>query len=331
VTSPATPLETPSPRLLGDLGGTNLRLAWQAGEGAPLEDVLNLSCAEHTGLAQAIRAYLQRSGRTAPAACAIGVAAPVIGDRVQLTNRLDWSFSIAELQRELGFTRLKIINDFTALALSLLHLRPEELRAVGGGRAQADAPKALIGPGTSLGVSVLVPCGDGRWTALQTEGGHVTLAATLPKERAVIDRLALRYGHVSAERVVSGAGLQDIHQALCELAGAPPLAVPLSAADITERALSQDARCLEALQLFCAFLGSVAGNLALTVGARGGVYIGGGIVPRLGDLFERSPFRERFEAKGRFRGYLADIATFVIDARTPPALIGAAQALSAAA
>jgi len=321
----------PSPRLLGDLGGTNLRLAWQAVEGAPLEDILNLSCAEHDGLAQAIRAYLQRTGRPAPAACAIGVAAPVIGDQIQLTNRLDWSFSIRELQRELGLARLEIINDFTALALSVPHLKPEELRAVGGGQPQADAPKALIGPGTGLGVSVLVPCGEGRWTALQTEGGHVTLPSALPKERAVIDRLALRYGHVSAERVVSGAGLQDIHQSLCELAGEPPLAEPLSAAAITERAQSQDARCAEALHMFCAFLGSVAGNLALTVGARGGVYIGGGIVPRLGDLFDGSPFRERFEAKGRFRSYLAAIPTFVIVARTPPALIGAAHALSARA
>jgi len=321
----------PSPRLLGDLGGTNLRLAWQAVEGAALEDILNLSCAEHDGLAQAIRAYLQRTGRPAPAACAIGVAAPVIGDQIQLTNRLDWSFSIRELQRELGLARLEIINDFTALALSLPHLRPEELRAVGGGQPQADAPKALIGPGTGLGVSVLVPCGEGQWTALQTEGGHVTLPVALPKERAVIDHLALRYGHVSAERVVSGAGLQDIYQSLRALAGEPPLAEPLSAAAITERAQSQDARCAEALHMFCAFLGSVAGNLALTVGARGGVYIGGGIVPRLGDLFDGSPFRGRFEAKGRFRSYLAAIPTFVIVARTPPALIGAAHALSARA
>jgi glucokinase len=321
-----TPIAS-SPRLLGDLGGTNLRLAWQAFEGATLEDVLNLTCAEHAGLVQAIRAYLRRTGRPAPAACAIGVAAPINGDRVQLTNLPTWSFSISELQRELGLLRLKLINDFTALALSLPYLRAEDLLAVGGGRAEADAPKALIGPGTGLGVSVLVPCGEGRWTALQTEGGHVTLPATLPKERAVIDRLALRYGHVSAERVVSGAGLQDIYRALCELTCEAPLAEQLTAADITERFRS-DARCAEALHLFCAFLGSTAGNLALTVGARGGVYIGGGIVPRLGALFEDSPFRERFEAKGRFRDYLAEIPTFVINAHTPPALTGAAYALS---
>jgi glucokinase len=314
-------------RLLGDIGGTNARFAWQAGPGAPLQDWIALPTAEYASLADAIRRYLAATGRSAPPLCAIGIANPVTGDRVPMTNS-PWSFSIAALRREFGFERLRVINDFTALALALPALQPADLRRIGGGEPARGATVALIGPGTGLGVSGLVPGATrGRWTALAGEGGHVTLAPTDARESAVLDELRRRFGHVSAERAVSGMGLEALHAALATLDGAASAPL-LSAAEITARALrGGDARCDETLHLFCSFLGNVAGNLALTLGARGGVYIGGGIVPRLGEAFDRSCFRERFEAKGRFREYLAPIPVFVIRAEVSPALLGASRAL----
>jgi len=314
-------------RLLGDIGGTNARFAWQAGEGAPLQDVMALATADHPSVGSAIAHYLALTGHSAPAWCAIGIANPITGDHVRMTNS-HWSFSIGALQAELGFERLRVINDFTALALALPDLQASELRQLGGAAAVADSPIGLVGPGTGLGVSGLLPGAmPGTWVPLQGEGGHVTLAAADAREETVLRVLRERFGHASAERAVSGMGLEALYAALTTL-DAPGSGTALPAAEITARALAgSDARCVEAVALFCSFLGSVAGNLALTLGARGGVYIGGGIVPRLGALFERSAFRERFEAKGRFRDYLAAIPVFVIHASVSPALLGAARAL----
>jgi len=317
-------------RLLADIGGTNARFGWQRESGAPIDDITALPCADHASLRDAIGVYLGRLGRAAPSACAIAIANPIVGDRVRMTNR-DWTFSIAELKASFAFERLQVLNDFTALALALPALRADDLRQVGGGPAVAGAARALIGPGTGLGVSGLLPNGVGGWTALQGEGGHATLAACTPREHAVLAWLDQRYGHASAERAISGQGLADIHQALLAIdaaRGSGHASLPMDAAAITAGALERsDATCREAVDLFCAFLGTSAGNLALTLGSRGGVYIGGGIVPRLGALFDASPFRERFEAKGRFRAYLAAMPVFVIVAKQSPALLGAANAL----
>jgi glucokinase len=318
------------PRLLADIGGTNARFAWQAGPGAPVEAALSLPCAEHGSLSDALLSYLQRTGRALPPACAIAIANPVLGDRVAMTNH-HWAFSIAELKAQLGLHELLVVNDFTALALALPALAPGELRQVGGGVPVAGWPLALIGPGTGLGVSGLVPDGRGGWLPLQGEGGHATLGGTNARERAVIEFLAQRHGHVSAERAVCGQGLVDIDRALAWLdtpGGTPDAAAARSAADITAAALEQgEPRAAEALDLFCAFLGIAAGNLALTLGAKGGVYVGGGIVPRLGARFEASPFRARFDGKGRLSPFVADIPVFVIDTTASPALLGAAHAL----
>jgi glucokinase len=314
-------------RLLGDVGGTNARFAWQDADGAPLRDIVAIPTADHPTLAAAMTDYLRRTGHAAPRWCSIGIANPITGDHVQMTNS-HWSFSIEAVRRELGFERFVVINDFTALALALPDLPASELRQLGGGAAVAGAPLALIGPGTGLGVSGLLPSTEpGRWVALQGEGGHVTLAPSNPREAALLQLLHERFGHASAERAVSGQGLEALHAALATLDAAPAKS-PLSAAEISQRALaSSDPRCVEALDLFCGFLGNVAGNLALTLGARGGVYIGGGIVPRLGDAFTRSRFRACFEDKGRFRGYLEAIPAFVIHTAVSPALLGAARAL----
>ena len=315
------------PRLLGDVGGTHARFAWQADAASDPGDVAVERCADHATLAAAIQHYLQAHGRPAPRACAIGIANPVIGDAVRMTNH-HWSFSIDALRRELGVERLLVLNDFQALALALPTLPSQCLRQVGGGAAQAGAACALIGPGTGLGVSGWVPHG-GSGVALTGEGGHVTLAATDDREAAVIAFLRTRFGHVSAERVLSGPGLLNLCHALCAIDGRP--CGPLSPSDVIAQGRA-DAGSIAgaALQLFCGFLGNAAGNLALTLGATGGVYLGGGIVPRLGDAFDAARFRQRFEAKGRFADYLAAIPCFVIVADVSPALAGASRALDLA-
>ncbi len=314
------------PRLVGDIGGTNARFAWLAAEGAPLTDIDTLPAAAHPSLLDAIRHYLARHGKPAPRWCAIGIANPIVGDQVKMTNH-DWSFSISDMKSQLGLDRFLVINDFTALALSLPAMQPGELRQVGGGTAVPGAPLGLLGAGTGLGVSGLLPAGGGhRSIPIEGEGGHVTLAATNEREEQVIAALRRRFGHASAERAVSGQGIENVYQALCELAGATPAA--WDAAEITRRGTAgEDAHCVEVMDLFFAFLGTVAGNLALTVGARGGVYIGGGIVPKLGDAIDRSRFRRNFEAKGRMSIYVRAIPTFVVQARISPALTGAAQSL----
>lgn len=313
------------PRLLGDVGGTNARFALQLSPGADLSDIRTVPTRDHHTLEAAMRHYLHKAGEVRPAQAAIGIANPVVGDWVQMTNH-HWAFSIEAMRQSLGLQRFRVINDFTALALSLPSLQAHELRQIGGAQAVARAPIALVGPGTGLGVSGLLPVGENGWVALAGEGGHVTLSPATPREWAVSAWLHERFGHASAERAVSGQGLENLYQALCSLDGVA--AEALTAAQVSQRGLdAQDARCTEALHLFCAFLGSVAGNLALTLGATGGVYIGGGIAPRLGAFLDASAMRERFEAKGRFRPLLAGMPIFLIDAATSPALLGAARAL----
>lgn len=319
----------PYPRLLGDVGGTNARFAWQAQAGAPLTAVCTHRCEDDASLLASIQRYRQAQGLPVPASAAIGMANPVTGDAVQMTNH-HWSFSIAQLQADLGVRRLAVINDFTALALSLPLLREADLRRVGSGDAVPTAARALLGPGTGLGVSGLLPAPGGAAVPISGEGGHVTLAPADALEASVVDWLRERFGHPSAERALSGPGLVNLYQAAAELGG--HAAVDLNAADVVHRSRLAGAcqASRTAVDLFCSFLGSVAGNLALTLGARGGVYVGGGIAPRLLPELGRSRFRERFESKGRFRGYLAAIPTFVIQASESPALMGASQALDSA-
>lgn len=319
-------MSAPFPRLLGDIGGTNARWGWQAGPGAPIGAIDVRPVSAHASLLDAARDYLARHGHPPPRAAAIGVATPVTGDAVRMTNH-PWAFSIRALKASLGVDRLRVLNDFEALALALPALAPSALRPLGHGadaRAADDAPRALLGAGTGLGVSALVRCGS-RWQPIAGEGGHVTLAAADDDEAAVLALLRRTHGHVSAERVCSGSGLVVLYRAACELAGHPPRL--LEPAEVGRLALGGgDADCVRAAGWFAGFLGNVAGNLALTLGARGGVHVGGGVVPRLGAAFDAARFRARFEAKGRFAAYLRAIPTWLVVAPTP-ALTGAALAL----
>lgn len=321
-----TPSDTA--RLLADIGGTNARFAWQAAPGAPISDVQVLPGAQYPTLQAAMRAYLDGLGRGAPAAVAIAIANPITGDMVRMTNH-DWAFSQSAVKAEFGLRTLRLLNDFTALALALPDLPVAELRQVGGGEAVPGVAMGLVGAGTGLGVSGLLPDGHGGWVPLEGEGGHVTLPATTARERTVMDGLIRRYGHASAERVCCGQGLVDTCAILCEADGVAAQGLD-SASAVSEAALKAGhPQALETLNIFCAMLGSVAGNLALTLGTRGGVYVGGGIVPRLGAWFDQSPFRERFDNKGRFTGLLQGMPVRVITSAQSPALLGAARALDA--
>ena len=317
------------PRLLGDVGGTNARWAWQAGPAQPCRHVATLPTREHASIGASIAAYLAQHGLPAPRDVAFGIATAVTGDSVRMTNH-PWAFSIDALRRELGAGRLRVLNDFAALAYAVPALQPSDLVAVGGGQ-RAEGALAVIGAGTGLGVSGLVADGRGGWRVIVGEGGHVTLAAVNARQSALLAVLRERHGHVSAERALSGPGLVNLYTAHCLLDGETPATV--TPAEVMARAFGDagaviDPQCEAAVRSFAAFLGNVAGNLALTLGARGGVFIGGGIVPRLGQRFAQLPFREHFEDKGRFRAYLEAIPTWVITAEAP-ALVGAARALDA--
>lgn len=309
--------------LVGDVGGTNARFGLVSPDGSLLHSRV-LADADYPGLAEAVEAYLaDRDGLPRPRRGAIAIASPVAGDEVRMTNQ-PWAFSISGLRERLGFQRLEVINDFTAQALALPHLKDGDRMVIGRGAALAGYPIGVLGPGTGLGVSGLVWDGK-RWLPLNGEGGHATMAAMSDRESAALGALRRRFDHVSGERVISGQGLVNLYNALCEVDGVP--AKQFSAAQITDAETGEsEPLCEETTQMFCAMLGTVAGNLALTLGAKGGVYIGGGIVPRLGARFAASPFRERFEAKGRFRDYLATIPTYVVT-HNLPAFLGCAAAL----
>lgn len=337
----------PLPWLLADIGGTNARFAWLDGTGGTVQHLQTLPVAAFADPLLAARSYLAALQQVLgpryrpPRAAAWALAAAIVGDEIELTNS-GWRLGPAKVQRELGLETLLVLNDFEALALSLPRLLPGQLRRVAAAPGQVSAPlgtRAVIGPGTGLGVAGLVSCpvrGDEasspavRWLPIPGEGGHVTLAPADDFESALLAAARRQHEHVSGERLLSGTGLPVLHQALAQVRGVsvPALGAEavVAAGTAAERSADASPLCRETLEHFCALLGSVAGNLALTLGARGGVYIGGGIVPRLGPLFERSRFRERFEAKGRLAPYLATIPTWLI-ADTHAALSGAAMAL----
>ena len=309
------------PRLLADVGGTNARFAIETSP-RQFDAVTVLPCSGYPSLGAAAAAYLN-SGAVRPHAAdirhaAIAIANPVDGDAISMTNHT-WSFSTAALREELDLSTLLVVNDFTALAMALPHLRPSQRIRVGGGVELPGRTIGLVGPGTGLGVSGIVPV-DGRWAPLASEGGHASFAPADDTEIAIMQQLWRAFGHASAERLLSGPGLELIYRVIA--------GQTLAAAQITERALAGlDDACARTVDCFCGVLGSVAGNVALTLGATGGMYIGGGIVPRLGALFAASPFRARFEAKGRLQPYLEKIPTFLITEQYP-AFLGVSAILS---
>ena len=312
--------------LLADVGATNARFAVLDRNGT-VQRVRVFACEDYGSIQAAIAAYLRDALPSTPSkrlhAAALAVAGPVTNDQVALTNH-PWSFSVRELRRHLAIEQLVVVNDFAAVAAAIPHLKSNERYQVGEGHALAEAPIGVLGPGSGLGVAGIVPKG-GDWLPISGEGGHVTMAPANVREAAVLDRMRIRFDHVSAERVLSGPGLINLYNTLAEIDGIP--ASFYTAAQITECGIGgQESHCREAVEMFSAMLGTVAGNLALTLGARGGIYIAGGIVPKFGAAFAGSSFRSRFEDKGRLRPYLARIPTYVIT-QPIPAFIGLAALL----
>lgn len=311
-------------RLIADIGGTNARFALFSLEHGVHRQIV-LSCADYDEILAAINAYLSMVGEPEIKEAAIAIATAIVSDQVTMTNH-HWSFSIEGLKQQMALDRLIVKNDFTALALSIPKLDAKDFTQVGGvTSSERKTPLGVIGAGTGLGVSGLIPYGD-LWIPLEGEGGHVTVSPANNREVEIIQACWKKYPHISAERLVSGMGLQNLYNAICETDAVEP--ERLTPREISVLGISNaNPRCAEALDIFCGLLGSVAGDLALTLGAYRGVYIGGGIVPQLGSYFEQSSFRERFEAKGRFRHHLEQVPVFVINTENP-ALYGIGEAFS---
>lgn len=310
--------------LIGDIGATSARFALVQPDAAITGTRVH-ELNDYGSVREAIDAYLSEvSPPVRPVQAVLAVASPVTGDEITLTNH-PWTFSVEALRQHLGFRRLRVVNDFAANAAAVPRLGPDDRVQIGGGAPDHDSPIGVIGPGTGLGVSVLARSADGAMI-IAGEGGHVTMSPATAQESAILAIMRGRYDHVSAERLLSGPGLINLYNTLCELAQKP--AASYSADQITSPHIwKADPFTREATAIFCAMLGTVAGNLALTMGARGGIYIAGGIVPRIAEFFMQSEFRSRFEAKGRLRGYLAGIPTYLI-VRPLPALLGAAALLN---
>ncbi len=308
--------------LVADIGGTNARVGLVTGDGNEVYGIEQFSNKDFPSLADVIMHFLSKAQcAILPKQACFAVASPVTGDEVAFTNN-SWSFSIADLKYKLGLDLLHVMNDFEAVARSLPYLGEQQLRQIGCGAAKDRHTMAVIGPGTGLGMAALIPALPAA-IPLATEGGHASFGAQDEREGAVAGYIKNKIGFVSNEDLLSGQGLQNILGGLAHYYGhCPP---ELDAAALVDRALGgSDPLCLETLEYFCGILGSVAGDYALQVGAQGGVYIAGGIVPRFIEFLEKSSFRRRFEEKGRFASYVSAIPTYVIIG-SQPGLIGAAS------
>ncbi|MGH6901879.1 MAG: glucokinase [Geminicoccaceae bacterium] len=303
-------------RLVADIGGTHARFALCGPDGAPRDEEW-LQVADHPGVVEAARAYL--AGRKV-ADAVFAVATPVDSDRIELTNA-PWAFSIRATRDALGLERLAVINDFAAQALAVPRLASDDRIRIGGGEPQAGQAIAVIGPGTGLGVSGLLPV-HGTWYPIASEGGHVSLAPHDDRDAALLACLRRRFEHVSSERVLSGPGLINLATALAEIDGETlALDDPREVSRLAES--GECPFCKEALERFSSLLGAASGDLALTFCALGGVYISGGLCRNLGPLFDLERFRASFVAKGRFVDYLSRIPIYLVT-RRDPGLLGAA-------
>jgi glucokinase len=314
------PIDAGPMALVADIGGTNARMAcWWPTRGR-IEQVQTLAVAQHADVVAATKAYLAAVAAAmgvsalVPAHIGLAVAVPLDGDRVTLTNG-PWSFSRSAVARALGVASLVLLNDFEALALSLPRLRADQIQAWPGTPAidphGGHRMLAVVGPGTGLGVAGCVRT-DSGWQALPAEGGHASFAPADDFEVQVLRAAWLAHPHVSAERLISGVGLPVLHGAVAQVMGRPNAASLTTEAIVARGMNGDDAVSSATLDAFCSMLGSFAGSVTLTLGARGGLFVGGGIVPRLGERFFSSRFRERFEAKGRYQPYLQQVGTALI-------------------
>jgi len=304
--------------LVGDVGGTNCRLALCALDSGDISQSKTFSGLDYDSLEAVVREYLAQQHQDVEDAC-IAIACPITGDWVAMTNHT-WAFSIAEMKKNLGLQHLEVINDFTAVSMAIPMLKEDDLLQFGGKKAQDGKPAVIYGAGTGLGVAHLIHANN-QWLSLPGEGGHVDFAPNSEEEDIILEQLRTEMGHVSAERILSGPGLVNLYRAIVKSDNRVP--ENFKPKDVTELALAdENLDCRRALSLFCVIMGRFGGNLALNMGTFGGVYIAGGIVLRFLDFFKASGFRAAFEDKGRFKDYLMDIPVFLIT-HDQPGLVGA--------
>jgi glucokinase len=314
------------PFIVADIGGTNARfgLATQLDEATgrfTIEQQHVFQCANHSTFQDVLGSYIDSIEGTRPTAACIAIAGPVSGDRMKMTN-LSWDFSIDAVRKQFGLERLELMNDFGAQAYATLYMQEADLPVIYPGKPLAGSPRAVLGPGTGLGVAGLVHFG-GRWYPLCGEGGHTTYAPTSEKEVEIRRVIEPSNKHVSVEKFVSGPGLLSIYKALCVVNGVP--CEDLTPGDVSQRALSGDCpTCAEALQFFLKILGSAAGDVAMVLGALGGVYLGGGILPKVESMIDDSLLIESFLDKGRMRALLENVPVYLMKG-DKPALAGAAH------
>lgn len=308
--------------LVADVGGTNIRLGIADLNDLSISNILTYQCADFENIDSAISQYKQDSGCNFELAC-IDVATAVTGDFVSLTNN-HWQFSQKALKEQFSLTHLSVINDFTAIAMSVPNISDENKVQIGGDAPLEQKPIAIYGAGTGLGVAHLVHTGT-KWLPIDGEGGHVDFAPIDQDEVNILQQLQKKYKRVSAEQLLCGKGLIQIYQSLMKVKGQE--AKDYQPADITRLALENaDAMAVKTLDVFCRVLGSFGGNLALNVKAQGGVYIAGGVVPRFIEYVKNSDFRRRFDTKGRFSPLVESIPVFVVT-EEQPGLIGCAAYL----
>ena len=297
--------------LIADIGATNARFALADKDG--VHNIEVLQCDDHPTITEAAKHYLDMvKPSEMPTIGSFAIAGPVTGDWFEVTNN-HWKFSVEETRKELSLDFLHLMNDFQAIALAIPYIEEKYLTKIGGGEGDKSRPCAILGPGTGLGVASLVNAGNGHYVPMPAEGGHITMPAKTQREFDLFRTLRYKYSHVSAERVCSGKGLVNLYNAIRILDGHEELP-DRTAPEISELAQKQECKvCEEALDKMCRFLGSAAGNLALSIGAFGGVYIAGGIPAKLGEFFFNSSFYEEFLSKGRFREYLELMPVYLID------------------
>ncbi|MDR9433277.1 MAG: glucokinase [Spiribacter sp.] len=291
--------------LIADIGGTRARVGEVLEASTEWHFVGEWETAPFRDLADFLSTLGRRSD-ISPTHVICAIASPIRGDEVALTNA-GWRFSIEQTRKALGLNELIIINDWVAQGWAVAHAPDHALTPIQLGEPMPQTPKLALGPGTGLGSALITPKPDG-WQVFATEGGHMSFAANNARETAIVARIQARWGHCSGERLASGSGLANLYSVLGEIDGRN--LDPLDAKAVSSAAQANDPTAIEAIRLMTAALGSLAGDLALASGARGGIYLGGGLIGALAKQFDESVFLERFSAKGRFREYLLAIPIY---------------------
>lgn len=309
--------------LVGDIGGTNIRFAICKMNNGTLSHIETFLTSKYDNLENIIKYYLNLHKNYDIKNGCIAIACPVTNDYIEMTNH-NWAFSIKQLKKNIHFDNLEIINDFTAVSMAIPMLKTNNLIQFGGKTPLKNKPIAIYGAGTGLGVSALININK-QWINFAGEGGHVDFAPNNVEEDKILEILRKEHGRVSAERILSGIGLVNIYRAIVKSNNLIPK--NLKPKDVSKLALTNNCiYCHKALSLFCVIMGRFGGNLALTLGAFGGVYIAGGIIPNFLNFFKKSGFREAFEDKGRLRQYVIDIPVYMIT-HDQPGLLGAGMYL----